>query len=493
MKNKLTTWLSGCLILLLVSCLTTPKVSELHKAIDENNLDEVTELVQAGVNTDEIYEGGSALQLAINKRKEAIASFLIESGASLNLPDTSGRFPLHQAVCRGMYNVTEQLLRAGVSVNAKDALGYTAIDYAQHLHNPQLVKLLLKNGGVIYQDGLEGLIDGPYMDRTEKGLYAYYLKQEEKERYSLFSGKNFNDTTKSIKGWEGDTITYHIRQSVPQPWSFNGVSRMVVISDIHGQYDSMIEILKTCGVIDDQLNWIFGDGHLVVIGDLFDRGGKTTECLWFVYQLEQTAEKAGGKVHCTLGNHEMMVLGNDIRYINEKYEELTESLGVNYAGLFHPNSVLGEWLRTRHTLLKINDILFVHAGISPEFLHTGLQPGQVNDYIRQYLVAGSHPGNKAINKKLVRSFGPLWYRGYFRESSRYAQITPVQMDSVLQAFNVSTVVVGHTETDLIDTFINGKVINVNIPRANKSIRNQALLIDNGKFYRITHQGKTLLK
>ena len=71
-------------------------------------------------------------------------------------------------------------------------------------------------------------------------------------------------------------------------------------------------------VIDTDLTWSFGDGHLVIVGDVFDRGPNVTECLWLIYRLEQEASAAGGAVHFLLGNHELMVMRGDLRYLNER-------------------------------------------------------------------------------------------------------------------------------------------------------------------------------
>ena len=56
--------------------------------------------------------------------------------------------------------------------------------------------------------------------------------------------------------------------------------KLAAISDIHGQYNSMKQLLMVHGIIDEQLNWSFGTGHLVITGDVFDRGEQVTEALW---------------------------------------------------------------------------------------------------------------------------------------------------------------------------------------------------------------------
>jgi len=79
--------------------------------------------------------------------------------------------------------------------------------------------------------------------------------------------------------------------------------KILAVSDIEGNFQGFRLILEGSGVMDKDYNWTFGTGHLVLVGDYFDRGLNVTETLWLIYKLEQEAEKVGGKVHFILGNH----------------------------------------------------------------------------------------------------------------------------------------------------------------------------------------------
>ena len=80
-------------------------------------------------------------------------------------------------------------------------------------------------------------------------------------------------------------------------------SRVAAMGDVHGNYNHLILLLENGGVVDADLNWSWGAGHLVFNGDVFDKGPGVTESLWLIYKLEQQAEAAGGMVHYLLGNH----------------------------------------------------------------------------------------------------------------------------------------------------------------------------------------------
>ena len=106
-------------------------------------------------------------------------------------------------------------------------------------------------------------------------------------------------------------------------------------------------MLQNNGVIDKDFNWTFGNGHLVLTGDFVDRGEQVTEVLWLIYALEDKAKEAGGYVHYVLGNHEIMNMSGDLRYLNKKYVDNAALLNAHFVTLYGENSELGRWLRTK--------------------------------------------------------------------------------------------------------------------------------------------------
>ena len=101
---------------------------------------------------------------------------------------------------------------------------------------------------------------------------------------------------------------------------------------------------------------------------------------WLIYKLEKEAEDAGGKVTFLIGNHETMVLGNDLRYTKKKYTQLADTLGMTYPELWQ-KSELGHWLKTRNSIQVVGDNLFVHAGLSKEFLDRNYDIPTVNEIV----------------------------------------------------------------------------------------------------------------
>jgi hypothetical protein len=63
------------------------------------------------------------------------------------------------------------------------------------------------------------------------------------------------------------------------------------------------------------------------------------------------------------------------------------------------------------------------------------------------------------------------------------------LEDILNKYNTTTAVVGHTEVDSVGLINEGRVIHINIPLADKSIVEQALLIEDGAYYRISSDNK----
>jgi hypothetical protein len=184
-------------------------------------------------------------------------------------------------------------------------------------------------------------------------------------------------------------------------WRWDGVERQVVIPDVHGAFDEFAELLKATGVVDENLDWIGGETHLVSLGDLLDRGPDSRKAMDLLMRLEGQASEAGGRVHVILGNHELMVLMGDMRYVSEaEYgafaaaepeavremafewflamepgahgdaesarEAFREAFPPGYFGMraaFGTGGHYGRWLLGLPAIIVINGTAYVHAGL----------------------------------------------------------------------------------------------------------------------------------
>ncbi len=301
--------------------------------------------------------------------------------------------------------------------------------------------------------------DGPYVFVEPQGLSAHWLCNGNVEIEQL-DEKNFPLTLSYC-----DLSASVFATQVPEQSTlvYKGDFPVAALSDFHGQYDLMFTLLTNNDIIDNKGNWTFGNGHFVITGDVFDRGDKVTEILWFLYQLEQQADAAGGKLHLLLGNHEVMVLNGDLRYLHPKYLVSADKLAIEYQQLYAKNSILGNWLRSKPVLVKINNMLFTHGGFHPDLAKDKRTIFDINQVFKANLVkAEMAKPREGFGKYLHKSNGPIWYRGYFEEKiadkgADYGA-SAAEIDLLLAHFSVDHIVVGHTSQERIEARHQGKVI-----------------------------------
>lgn len=204
-------------------------------------------------------------------------------------------------------------------------------------------------------------------------------------------------------------------------WHFSDVERIVAVGDVHGAYDALVSTLQNASVIDDELAWSGGNTHLVSTGDLLDRGAESRRVMNLLMKLEREALQAGGRVHLLLGNHEVMNLIGDLRYVSvdefaafEDFEsperreywfqqfrrgkpaeadaaglraEFDKLAPPGYFGhrlAFARNGPYGRWLLEKPFMIVINDTAFAHGGAPSYLIDNGL--AGVNGALKEDLV-----------------------------------------------------------------------------------------------------------
>ena len=271
---------------------------------------------------------------------------------------------------------------------------------------------------------------------------------------------------------------------------------VLAVSDLESSFATLRSFLIRHQVIDRQLNWIFGRGHLVLLGDFVDRDVSTTQVLWLIYQLEQRALAAGGRLHYILGNHEIKNLQGDFQSAAKKYLFVATVLGRSQTALFGDDALLGRWLASKNTVELINGHLFVHGGLHPKLATLDLDLTQINQKIRAQYRQGYYPQpNESAQRMLVSTrHGPAWYRGYFD-----GKLTQAEVEAPLQKFAARAVVVGHTPQWRVKTLYQQKVLAIGVrhPRDYRGSipprSSEGLLIKQGQYFRLTEDGQQPLE
>jgi len=207
----------------------------------------------------------------------------------------------------------------------------------------------------------------------------------------------------------------------------NTPERVIAIGDVHGDFDDFCLLLRELGLADSRNHWTGGKAILVQTGDVIDRGNKGREAMDLLIRLEKEAEAAGGQVVPLLGNHEVMNILGDLRYVSaETYAEFADGESEkrrtaayqDYAAWYashtkslkaiqqtalpateeewmakHPAGFLeyrealdlagvyGKWVRQHAAVAKIGGVIFLHGGISPNLISLKLE--QISSQVRQ--------------------------------------------------------------------------------------------------------------
>ncbi len=251
--------------------------------------------------------------------------------------------------------------------------------------------------------------------------------------------------------------------------AYTGVDSIFVMGDVHGQFDTLFAVLRNARIIDPRGRWTGGRAHLVVLGDMMDRGPDVTRLLWFLYGLEPQAERAGGRVHVILGNHEIMVMHDDLRYVDRKETSIALRHHVAYSRLFHPRrSILGAWLASKPALIRIDDVLLAHGGVSTDYLEYTLEA--LDDSLEiftgeelfarwgdsTYVPTLTQP---ALARRVNFFEGPrslLWYRDYVQTDT-----LGTVLGTILRQYAARIHVVAHTPRPTILERYGGSIIAVN--------------------------------
>ena len=326
------------------------------------------------------------------------------------------------------------------------------------------------------------LVDGPYvLHQAPQVSRAIWVCDGVVKQRALPRGTRLDAPCGSVSGFTLNESNPAAPDSLPQP------TRWVAVSDIHGQAGLFLSLLRAHKVVDAQDQWSYGDGVLVIAGDVFDRGPQQTEALWAIYRLAQQAQAAGGSVQLLLGNHESMALAGDLRYQHPKYLAVARLLGRGVSELYGKDTELGQWLRSRATLLKLGDTLFVHGGISPELPQRAPDMGALNDKVRARM---DHARKALVDDAqagwLFGGQGPLWYRGYFE----LPRASLAEVEALLARFGVKRIVVGHTTHAEIVSLYGGRVIGIDAALM-KGVRGELLLSQDGALLRGLPDGRQL--
>jgi hypothetical protein len=270
-------------------------------------------------------------------------------------------------------------------------------------------------------------------------------------------------------------------QEPPQA-EWDGVGRVVAIGDIHGTYDKLIPLLKGTGMVDDELRWLGGTDHLVFVGDLVDRGQKDRAVIELLMRLQDEARSDSGQVHALLGNHDVMVLVGDLRYVHKKsyddfaadedpadrekaykkYKSSYASQGIkepkiraafdeNFpVGFFSLQRRLdlqgtyGKWLMTCPAIIKINGVVYVHGGLTRKVASLGIEEinrklkEDIMNFVKHSKTLESLAQGPATFEEIMGIAAAIKGGSYIRGKNRRHELAAKELIELLDSFILSS-------------------------------------------------------
>lgn len=257
---------------------------------------------------------------------------------------------------------------------------------------------------------------------------------------------------------------------------------VTAIGDLHGDIKQAKAGLRLLGLLDENLNWVGKNALLIQIGDVVDRGGASLSTIDLMEKIRRQARWEGGDVIQLMGNHELLNLQGDYRYVSKL--EL-QDMGRKQRQAGSRGSILGDYLlglqkwkvgmargeyygnvlRSRQMAIIAGydkcRSLFIHAGaftwmidaVKNKYNGTGpIGPQTYIDAWNQALKAATDgcidrecPADKKIKntpfqEALLGSQGPLTSR-YYGNTDEITLCKDVE--NVLFALRVIRIVVGH--------------------------------------------------
>jgi len=264
---------------------------------------------------------------------------------------------------------------------------------------------------------------------------------------------NLNGGNNNIPSYNSNNV-YKLKTNCVYPT----VQKLVAIGDIHGDLSVAIKALKLAGVISmnipdnyrdiTKIDWTGRNTYVVQLGDQIDRvrpnklvnnlctedndicedEGSDLKIICMFERLNEQAIKQGGALISILGNHELMNVDKDFRYVSPReFSEFGNFFNgkVEYNSkypygykerldAFKPGGSLSKKLAlTRYSVVQVGSWVFVHGGISPQCAND-YSLDDMNNYIRRWLDGDETPQNMYHVDKLYHNddddYSPFWTR-----------------------------------------------------------------------------------
>ena len=283
--------------------------------------------------------------------------------------------------------------------------------------------------------------------------------------------------------------------------------RVIAIGDLHGDLRVTLIALKLAKVISkdifpynvQNIQWTGGSSWVVQLGDQIDRcrpdnwtknciedlddvtedEGNNMMIIQIFQKLDAQAKQVGGRVLGMIGNHELMNIDRDFRYVspqeflefvppNERDKKKTDD-GYPY-GYYHRlkvfergGNIAKHYAIQKKSITVIGSTLFVHGGLSHSLMKKySIQ--EINSIVEKWLLKKDTKSEEKIFNEIFRDdddMSPFWCRLY-SEDDGYGENTEKGFNELLQIINsrnktlypINRIVLAHTPQFMDNKYMN---------------------------------------
>ena len=293
---------------------------------------------------------------------------------------------------------------------------------------------------------------------------------------------------------------------------YPAVSRLVAIGDLHGDLKVTLQALRLAKVIPrhiypnnvDQISWCGGDTWVVQCGDQIDRcrpenwkknciedwsdviedEGSNMRIIKIFQNLDVEARKCGGRVLGIIGNHELMNVDKDYRYVSpEEFLEFVpqSQRGPKYTddgyplGYYHRlksfergGNIAKHYAFQKKSVIQVGKFIFVHGGIG-HALASKYTIHELNSIVKKWLLKEGTEADDEVFDEIFRSdddISPFWCRLYSEEDDE-DENTEQGFNHLMSILNkrnetiqpIEGMVVAHTPQFMNDRYMNSRYNN----------------------------------
>lgn len=248
--------------------------------------------------------------------------------------------------------------------------------------------------------------------------------------------------------------------------------RIVAIGDLHGDLRATQGALRLAGALGADGGWAGGKLVVVQTGDQLDRGDDEPQILDLLERLQVEAKAAGGALHILNGNHEVMNVMGDFRYVTADgfqdfaqtpvsgvHERELERLPPQWRGraaAFLSGESIARRLSKRPAIVQVGENVFVHGGLLESHVRRGL--GRINREIQEWMRS---PHARPVPEIASSERGPLWLRLY--SDGAPDERACRELRAVLTSLSAKRLVVGHTvQPQGINSACSGRVWRIDV-------------------------------